>query len=98
MTTNIEVLMPFGEAAAEPGSTSCLAARRGTLSGATVGVVWNGWHCMRTIKNELCELLVRDWGAKAVVALQTGTTMPMTPQQLDAAQRDWDAAIIGLGT
>jgi hypothetical protein len=53
---------------------------------------------MRTIKNELCELLVRDWGAKAVVALQTGTTMPMTPQQLDAAQRDWDAAIIGLGT
>jgi len=98
MTTRIEVLMPFGEVAVESGSTPCLAARRGSLAGATVGVVWNGWHCMRTIKDELRELLVRDWGAKAVVALQTGTTMPMSPQQLDAAQRGWDAAIVGLGT
>lgn len=98
MTGRIEVLMPYGEAAAITGRAPVLAPRLASLAGATVGVVWNGWHCMRTIKDELRERLVHDWGAKDVVAVQTGTTLPMTPEQLAAAQRGWDAAIVGLGT
>jgi hypothetical protein len=96
--TKIEVLLPHGEATSAGGAVRRLAPRLGSLAGATVGVVWNGWHCMNVIQARLREALVSDFGAKAVLAVQTGTTIPMTPAQLADATARWDAAIVGLGT
>ena len=98
MPDRIEVLMPFGESTASKGAQLQQAARLQSLSGATVGVVWNGWHCMEVMKDELEHILVREFGAKEVLAVQTGTTLPMSPTQLAAARDGWDAAIVGLGT
>ena len=98
MPDRIEVLMPFGESTAPQGAQPKLAARLKSLGGATVGVVWNGWHCMEVMKDEFRRVLVEEFGAKEVVALQTGTTHPMSAAQLAGASDKWDAAIVGLGT
>lgn len=98
MPARIEVLMPFGESTAAKGAQPRLAARLSSLAGSTLGVVWNGWHCMEVMKDELRRVLVEDFGAKEVVALQTGTTHPMSDAQLAHARDKWDAAIVGLGT
>lgn len=99
MPANIELLMPFGEpSAASRGPAPKLAKRLDTLAGATIGVVWNGWHCMEVMKDEFRQFLVREFGAKEVIALQTGTTLPMTAAELASAREQWDAAIVGLGT
>jgi hypothetical protein len=99
MPAKIELLMPFGEASKAPqGPRPKLATRLETLAGATIGVVWNGWHCMEVMTHELGQILVREFGTKEVVALQTGTTLPMSDAQLANARDKWDAAIVGLGT
>lgn len=99
MPSKIELLMPFGEPnAASQGAAPKLAARLDTLAGATIGVVWNGWHCMEVMKDEFRQILVKEFGAKEVIALQTGTTLPMTAPELANAREKWDAAIVGLGT
>ena len=91
--------MPFGESAStSDAARPKLAARLESLAGATVGVVWNGWHCMEVMKDEFQRILVKEFGAKEVIALQTGTTLPMTASQLSDARERWDAAIVGLGT
>ena len=98
MPDRIEVLMPFGESTVLQGAQPKLTARLKSLAGATVGVVWNGWHCIEVMKDELRRILVEEFGAKEVVALQTGTTHPMSAAQLADAREKWDAAIVGLGT
>lgn len=98
MPNRIEVLMPYGESTESQDAKPMLAARLKSLAGATVGVVWNGWHCMEVMKDEFRRILVREFDAKEVVALQTGTTLPMSAAQLANAREKWDAAIIGLGT
>jgi hypothetical protein len=99
MPSKIELLMPFGEpSAAARGAAPKLSARLDTLAGATIGVVWNGWHCMEVMKDEFRQILVKEFGAKEVIALQTGTTLPMTAAELAGAREKWDAAIVGLGT
>ena len=96
--SRVELLVPIGEAAAEKSAKPGLAARLQSLAGATVGVVWNGWHCMDVMTRELQRLLCAEFGAKEVIALQTGTTFPMPESELAHAQQHWDAAIVGLGT
>lgn len=99
MPAKIELLMPFGESSAvSRGARPKLASRLNTLAGATIGVVWNGWHCMEVMTNEFQRMLVQEFGAKEVVAFQTGTTLPMSAAQLANAREKWDAAIVGLGT
>jgi hypothetical protein len=98
MSQRIEVLMPYGESTAARGAQPKLSARLKSLGGATVGVVWNGWHCMEVMKDELRRILVEEFEAREVVALQTGTTHPMSDAQLANARDKWDAAIVGLGT
>ena len=98
MINRIEVLMPYGESNAPPSSSMQRAQRLQSFAGATIGVAWNGWHCMETMKNEFQRILVEEFGAKAVIACQTGTTMPMSAAQLADARDHWDAAIVGLGT
>ena len=104
MNKQIEVLMPYGESTESteltgaPATPAARANRLKTLAGATIGVTWNGWHCMATIKDELRRILVDEFGAKEVIAVQTGTTMPMTPGQVADAKQHWHAAIVGLGT
>ena len=98
MSKQIEVLMPYGESPTSQQATSERAARLTTLAGMTIGVTWNGWQCMKTIKDELARILVGEFGAKEVIAVQTGTTMPLPPERLIDAKKNWHAAIVGLGT
>lgn len=99
MSHRIELLMPYGEMPAAQRANDLVAAGRlKSLAGATVGVVWNSWHCMETIADELRGLLVDRFGAKSVELVQTPTTLPMPDEQVIAAGRRWDAAIVGLGT
>jgi hypothetical protein len=98
MPRQIEVMMPYGEPTGSSQARPALVPRPGSLAGLTVGVVWNGWHCMEVIKDRLRDVLARDYGAKEVVGLQTGTTLPMSADQLAVARDTWDVAIVGLGT
>ena len=96
MPNNIELLMPYGEPSAKAEPAPTLAPRLKSLAGMTIGVLWNGWHCMEVMQDQLAELLVRDFGAREVIGVQTGTTMPMSPAQLADARKRWDGAIVGL--
>lgn len=96
MTKQIELMLPHGEPSAKADPAPVLAPRLKSLAGMTIGVLWNGWHCMEVMKDQLAELLVRDFGAKEVIGVQTGTTMPMSPAQLADARKRWDGAIVGL--
>ena len=98
MPNQIEVLMPYGESRPSQLKTDARAPRLATLAGKTIGVTWNGWQCMKTIKDELVRILVEEFGAKQVIAVQTGTTMPLPPERLIDAKKNWHAAIVGLGT
>lgn len=98
MPHQVEVLMPYGEPTALRDARPALAPRLPSLAGATIGVVWNGWHCMEVMKDQFRDILVREFGAKEVVGVQTGTTLPMSAAQLATARDTWDAAIVGLGT
>ncbi len=98
MSNRIELFLPIGESTAAPGARPALAPRLRSLAGATIGIVWNGWHCMDILTRELQRILVAEFGAKTVVALQTGTTYPMRESELVHARDHWDAAIVGLGT
>ena len=93
----MEVLMPYGESLAGKPEAK-LTPRPQSLAGAVVGIVWNGWHCMEVMTNELRRILVEEFGARSVEAIQTGTTLPMSPAQLAHAREHWGGAIVGLAT
>ncbi len=96
---SIVILSPCGEVTE---SVEPLAARRGSLAGAVVGIIDNDmWRSMAIMADELSRLLVDRVGAAEVVVTTAGPMHGADPeryhQEMEAFHAEVDAVISGLG-
>lgn len=90
----VELLMPYAEAVASEDGV--LAARLGSLEGATVGIVNNSWRCMDVIADELR----RSLGRRGVAGFdERRISAAQVLPEADVAQlaAGCDAVVVGIG-
>lgn len=95
MSVSVPVLVPWAEG--EVGLVEDPAPRPASLSGAVVGIVDNGWHCMHVIVDVLTEVLVDRFGASEVVVKHTSGSLTMTAADRADLQQRCAAVIVGIG-
>lgn len=94
----IEILLPNGERlGAESWQLTTVCARLPELEGKVIGIVSNGWHCMRVIAQEYSATLVKQYGARATHVYETPATMAISPHLSGRIAAECDAAIVGIG-
>ena len=94
----IEILLPIGERPAAEGPEPVeVSARLAALEGKVVGIVSNGWHCMRVIADEYSGSLAGRYGTRGVRIYETPATMAMSPDLSGRIAAECDAAIVGIG-
>jgi hypothetical protein len=92
----VPVLVPWAEGVepllAQP------APRAGSLAGARVGIVDNGWHCMHVLTDVLAESLVDRFGVGEVVVKHTSGSLTLPAADRAELIRACQAVVVGIGT
>jgi hypothetical protein len=98
VTTETEILLPIGEKpAGESGRAPVLAPRLDTLEDKVVGIVSNGWNCMRVLAEQYSSSLTLKYKLRGVAVYETPATMAMTPELVERIRNECDAVIVGIG-
>lgn len=98
MNIETEILLPAGEKPASDGATApALAPRLASLEDKVVGIVSNGWNCMRVIAEGYSRSLTLKYGLRGVAVYETPATMAMTPELVARIAAECDAVIVGIG-
>ena len=98
MIIETEILLPIGEKLVpDAGAAPGLAPRLSSLEDKVVGIVSNGWNCMRVIAEEYSHSLTVKYGLRGVALYETPATMAMTPELVERIRSECDAVIVGIG-
>jgi len=93
-----EILLPIGEKlVTEAGAAHTLAPRLSSLEDKVVGIVSNGWNCMRVIAEEYSHSLTVKYRLRGVALYETPATMAMTAELVERIRSECDAVIVGIG-
>ena len=98
VTSETEILLPAGEKpVGEGGAQPVLAPRLVSLEDKVVGIVSNGWQCMRVIAEQYSKSLTLKYKLRGVAVYETPATMAMAPDLVERIRRECDAVIVGIG-
>jgi hypothetical protein len=95
MSSAVPVLVPWAEHLGTKVDDP--APRVSSLERGLVGIVDNGWHCMRIITEVLTDALQEQFGAAGVVVKHTSGSLTMTTADRADLQRRCSAVIVGIG-
>jgi hypothetical protein len=93
--TVVDILMPYAESAEAEAAHG--APRIATLTGATLGIVNNSWHCMHVIADELTRQLTTDLGVREVVEERISAAQTLPDDLVDSMAARCDAVVVGIG-
>ena len=97
-TFETEILLPIGEKPAGAADIEpVLAPRLASLEDKVVGIVSNGWNCMRVIAEQYSKSLTLKYKLRGVAVYETPATMAMTPELVERIRSECDAVIVGIG-
>ena len=94
--TETEILLPVGEKA-DGSAGATLAPRLESLEDKVVGIVSNGWNCMRVIAEQYSKSLTLKYKLRGVAVYETPATMAMAPELVERIRNECDAVIVGIG-
>ncbi len=94
--TETEILLPAGERV-DGNAGATLAPRLESLEDKVVGIVSNGWNCMRVIAEQYSKSLTLKYKLGGVAVYETPATMAMAPELVERIRNECDAVIVGIG-